>query len=327
MGIRTMAGFAALLFLIFLIPASAVMTVSEARVNTTLVVSGLPQGADIQFVLNNGVPVLAKADAIGTARYLPLNEGSLEIIVMQGGVVSERKTVTVLPEVTAAPAQTTPSPTSIAGSGGGGGMATAEPFENIEKTERKEKSLISNIPVMYDFAVPEFSVYQIAVTGSENENLVSIRVEALKGTSKLVTTSAPGIIYKNINVWPGTKRIKKAVIRFKVENSWLGNNSLAGGDIKMLRWDTSKWVALETKEINNDARYTYFEAASDKLSNLAIAGLKGEAVPAASTVEATETPVEPKATVPAVPKPKASGFEVIIAILALSLIYMLGKKR
>ncbi|MCG2727303.1 MAG: PGF-pre-PGF domain-containing protein [Candidatus Methanoperedenaceae archaeon] len=35
-------------------------------------------------------------------------------------------------------------------------------------------------------------------------------MEALKGTSQLVKEPAPGTVYKNVNVWIGTKRMKVA---------------------------------------------------------------------------------------------------------------------
>jgi len=64
-------------------------------------------------------------------------------------------------------------------------------------------------------------------------------VELLKGTSKLVTASPPGAVYKNMNIWAGSKRIKEALIRFRVNNSWLDSSGQAGSDVKMLRWDGS----------------------------------------------------------------------------------------
>ncbi len=171
-------------------------------------------------------------------------------------------------------------------------MVTPEPYTNIEKAERYDKSLIANIPVTYTFKAPELGIYEIAVTGKENENNIALRVEALKGTSKLVTVQAPGIVYKNVNIWAGTKRIKEVLIRFKIENSWLSSNSLAGSDIKMVKWDGSKWVQLETAEKTKDSAYTYYEAKTDTFSHFAITGAKGGFVAPTATPlsEVTATP-------------------------------------
>ncbi len=316
-----------MLFLIFLMPAQAMTaSPSPAIVNSTLIVSGLPAGANVQFILNGGVPVFAVAGADGTASYLPLFKGSLEIIVMQGRVVIERTTVPVL--AAAAPG-TAATSTSVPGGGsGGGGMTAQEPNENIEKTERIEKSLISNIPIIYNFTVP--GIYQIVVTGADNENLVSIKVEALKATSKLAAADAPGIIYMNLNVWAGTKRIKKAVIKFRVESSWMQGKSLAGSDMKMFRWNGSKWVQLETRETGKDSTHTSFEATTDALSNLAITGLKGEAAAPTSGAPGvpgvTATAVKPETTAPPVSAQKAAGFEIVPAIAALWMFYMIRRR-
>jgi PGF-pre-PGF domain-containing protein len=191
-----------------------------------------------------------------------------------------------------------PSAHTPAGSGDdgctGGGVITSEPYANIENAERYDNDLIANTHVTYTFKVPELGIYEIAVTGKENDNCKSIRVEALKGTSKLVTVSPPGTVYKNVNIWAVTKGINEALIRFKVENSWLSSNSLATNDVKMVKWDGSKWVQLETMEISKDTAFTYFEAKTDTFSMFTITGLKGVEVPtttpAPGTIIQTTTP-------------------------------------
>ncbi len=194
------------------------------------------------------------------------------------------------------------------GGSGGGGVTTDEPYENIGKSERHEKALIANAPVTYNFDAPEHEVEQIVVTGSENENDIALRVEVLKGTAKLVTAAPPGTVYKNLNIIAGTKRIKKAAIKFKVENTWMQNNNLAGSDMKMLRWNGGKWVELETKETNKDSTHTHFEATTEGFSHFAIIGTKGETMPAAlpevnppeitPSVTATATAVSPEVSPP-----------------------------
>src|SRR5574341_1050039 len=230
-------------------------------------------------------------------------EGITTITAASEGVIGIA-TATVVP----AGAVITPQPPSSGGGGGGGGVTTDEPYENIEKAERHEKALIANAPVTYNFDVPEHGVEQIVVTGSENENDIPLRIEVLKGTAKVVTAAPSGIVYKNLNIIAGTKRIKKAVIKFRVENSWMQNNNLAGSDMKMLRWNGGKWVELETKETNKDSAYTHFEATTEGFSHFAIIGTKGETMPAAlpevtqpgitQSVTATATAVSPEVSPP-----------------------------
>lgn len=218
---------------------------------------------------------------------------------------------------------------AVSGAGtGGAGVTTSEPFDNIAKAERYDKNLIANVPVIYSYKALELGIYEIALTGKESENAIALRVEALKGTSKLVTASPPGTVYKNVNVWAGTRRIKEVLIRFKVENSWLTDNSVASSDVKMVKWDGSKWVLLETSEISKDETFTFYEAKTDTLSVFAITGLKGVAVPTATpAIGVTETPAVTGTTPAPVPTEKVPGFEVLAGIAALHTIYLFSRKR
>lgn len=161
-----------------------------------------------------------------------------------------------------------------------------------------------------------------------------MRVEALKGTSKLVKEPAPGTVYKNVNVWIGTKRMKEGLIRFKVENSWLDSNSLAGSEVRMVKWDGSQWAQIEIAEKTKDNTYTYYEAKTDSFSVFAITGLKGgvivpTATPAGAVTE--ETPAKPTGTATAAPTPvptkKVPGFELVLVAAALCAVYLFSRKR
>jgi PGF-pre-PGF domain-containing protein len=237
---------------------------------------------------------------------------------------------------TATPA---PTPTATAtitpqSGGGGGGVGTSEPYENIANVESHDKNQIANTPVTYTFTAPEHGITEIIITGKENENAITLRVEVLKGKSKLVTVSPSGIVYKNVNIWAGTKRIKEALIRFKIENTWLGSNNVAGSDVKMVKWDGSKWVQIETAEKTKDSTYTYYEAKTDSFSSFAITGAKGVVVPTATPAVEETIPITPTeaATPTAVPaeelKDILSITVVILAITAiLAAVYLFKRKR
>ncbi len=213
---------------------------------------------------------------------------------------------------------------------GSSGVTTSEPAANIAKAERYDKSLIANTPVTYTFKAPELGLYEIAVTGKENENDIAIRVEALKGEAKGVTTPALGVVYKNINIIVGTTKIKEAVIKFKVENSWLASNNLAGNEVRLMKWDGSKWNMLDTGEKNKDALFTYFESKTTGFSSFAITGLKATVTPAATPAgEVTVTPARSAETATPTPAPtkKTPGFEMVLALATLSAIYLLDIKR
>ena len=81
----------------------------------------------------------------------------------------------------------------------------------------------------------------------------------------------------------------------------LGSNSLAGSDIKMVKWDGSQWAQLETAEKTKDDTYTYYET--------------GTATAAYQLQCPRRTPV---------PTP---GFEFVLVVAALCSVYLFGRKR
>ncbi len=180
---------------------------------------------------------------------------------------------------------------SSTGGTGGGGVTTAEPYDNIEKEETRYNDLRYNIPVTYHYTAFNYGVYELAVTGKENIDEVSIRVENLKDLSRLLKEEAPGTVYHYTNIWADTPKIAGALVRFKVENTWLSGNNQESRDIRLLKWDGSVWTPLATVENSSDSTYAYFEASTDSFSQFAISGMTGEAQPAATPAE-TGTPSE-----------------------------------
>jgi PGF-pre-PGF domain-containing protein len=230
------------------------------------------------------------------------------------------------------PSQT--STTSSGGGGGGGGGLSGEEFINIAATERYEKFISKDAPVSYNFRTPDNPINEIVITSNINAGDTTVMTEILRGTSSQISISPPGIVYKNINIIVGgpgfavPKNIKEAVIKFRVENSWIASNNLASSDINMVKWDGSKWAQIDTSEMNKNATYTYYEAKTDSFSAFAITGFKGVVTPtAAPEGTVTETPLKPTAT-PTAPIPAQKvipGFEGIMAIVAVALLVALLK--
>lgn len=225
--------------------------------------------------------------------------------------------------VSAAPAET---PTPSRGGGGGGGVTSGEPYANIDKREIREEYLVRDKPATYRFVTPEIPVREIIITASTNAGTISVQVELLKDISTISTQPAPGIVYRYLNIWVGTRgfavpeNIKEAIIKFRVENSWLNDNNLQASDISMLRWNTG-WSQIETREVNRDADFTYFEAKTNAFSPFTIAAKVPEVVP-----PITETPV-PEETAPTPAPTEAPGFGIVLVIATLSALYILSKRR
>lgn len=236
------------------------------------------------------------------------------------------------PTVVGTAPTTPPRGGSSGGSTGSNGVTTTEPVSNIEKAERFDKDLPANTPVTYSFSAAEHGISQVVITGKENENAITVRIEALKGTSNNAKTGAPGTIYKNMNIIVGTKKIKEAIIKFKVENSWLDKNKPAGSEIRLVKWDGSKWIQRETAEKSKDGAFTHFEAKTDSFSSFAIVAMKAseaQAVPGQTDANVTATVAGKVETTnaPLTTPKETPGFEPILAVFALCAVYLLGKKR
>lgn len=225
---------------------------------------------------------------------------------------------------------------SSGGSNGGSRVITTsniDPYSNIFKYEVVERNLIANQSVEYPFITQEFGIYQILVNGKENEYSVPIRIEDLKNTSIYAKKSAPGIVYKDENVWLGSGRIKYISVRIRVNNSWLENNSIDDGRIPyLLKWDGTTWLILKTNITGKDDTYTYLE--SSKAGNSRI-GIFAISVPikrlanmtlknATISVDQYEE-VVPEIEETEITHKNAPGFDVITIIIGI-IIYMTRKE-
>ncbi|MCX9083557.1 MAG: PGF-pre-PGF domain-containing protein, partial [Candidatus Methanoperedens sp.] len=232
--------------------------------------------------------------------------------------------------------QTTPCSncgSSSGSGGGGGGVVSAEPYENIARSETHDMSLVHDKPITYTFKLPELGIYEIDVIGKESENNVDLKIELLKGPTKMALISAPpGIVYKNMNIWAGSKRIKAGLIRFKVENTWIANNNIAKGDLVMIRWNGNEWTKLETSELNKDEKHTFYESKTPGFSSFAITVQKGGEVsastpgPGVTDNARISTKSESEETVTAVPTKKSPGFGALGAVLIMAVFFFVMKR-
>jgi len=231
----------------------------------------------------------------------------------------------------------TSSSGSSGSSGGGGGGASGESYANIEIKEKYDLHIFKDKVTSYKFTNKSNPILFVNITGNTSAGDVTAAVEVLRNTSSLVKSPPQGVVYRNVNIWVGTsgfavpRNIKEAVIGFRVENSWLNNSKLAGSDSKMVKWDGNGWITLETTEKSRDSTYTYYEAKTDSFSSFAIAGFK-DSITTAAPAEAniTKSTVQAEAIDPAQTEDqtkKAAGFDIVLAITTLSVVYILRQRR
>ncbi len=220
------------------------------------------------------------------------------------------------------------------GSGGGinGGVVSSEPLGNIEKCgnkqgESNERHLVANTPATYSFTPCEGGIYEIVVIGQESED-ADIRVEHLHGLSQALTRPtqpAPEEVYYYVNIWSGTKKIKEAIIRFKVENSWLAEKNIKDSDVRMLKWKDGNWALLETTEIRKDATHTFFEAKTDGFSHFAVRGESAVTTPISTPEPMTLTPTPPSTPTPPISPPTSLAWilYVVVGLMIAAAVYFL----
>ncbi len=214
------------------------------------------------------------------------------------------------------------------GGGGGGGGLSGENFTNIELNEKYYLYISKDKVTSYRFTGSGNPVLFVNITGNTSPGEIRTSVEVLRETSTLVKEPAPGMVYKNANIWVGTSgfaipaNIKEAVIRFRVEKVWISRNGLSNTDIRMCKWDGNGWSGLETDAEGNDETYSYFEARTESFSSFAISGLKNTDIAAGSKTVSnpamTGTPQVPVAT----RTEKSPGFEIAIVITMILVAYL-----
>lgn len=162
------------------------------------------------------------------------------------------------------------------GGGGGGGGATGEAFENILAKYSQLATVFIGSNVNYEFDNASEITY-IRFKGATNSGQIRTLIEILKNRSGLVSEDAPGVVYRNVNIWVGNaafgiNNMKDPVIGFKVSKEWLSDKGIDASSIFLFHYDDG-WKQLETAQTGEDASYYYYEAKATGFSHFAISAL------------------------------------------------------
>ncbi|MEL4304424.1 NosD domain-containing protein [Methanococcoides sp. LMO-2] len=163
--------------------------------------------------------------------------------------------------------------------GGGGGGATGEAFENILVKDAATSKVITGELSRYDFGEEKCHIIYVQFSGLINAGQISTLIEVLKDTSTLVDSSAPGIVYQNMNIWVGNAafsddKLEDSVIGFRVSKEWLSENGIDSSSVSLYRHNGGKWNQLSTNNVDEDDEYIYFEARTPGFSPFAISGFE-----------------------------------------------------
>lgn len=111
------------------------------------------------------------------------------------------------------------------------------------------------------------------VSGGEVETL-QIAIEEFTGRPERVAVPSGvtyhyfGIVTTNVTA----ENISSSLVEFKILRLWVEQNGIDEGTIKLLRWSNSEWQRLQTRFLNADSEYLYFEASTEGLSLFAATG-------------------------------------------------------
>lgn len=162
--------------------------------------------------------------------------------------------------------------------GGGGGGGSPESTRNVELKEISNEQVFKGIHTCYAFKGEINDIVTIEFDPKKNFGKTTTIVEMLKNTSSIVKEPAPGTVYKNLNIWVGnsgfssSENLENASISFRVNRTWLSENSISESTITLYRYSNSTWNALPTTLTGEDEDYFYFSSETPGFSPFAIAG-------------------------------------------------------
>ncbi|NPE30589.1 PGF-pre-PGF domain-containing protein [Methanococcoides sp. SA1] len=228
---------------------------------------------------------------------------------------------------------------SSSSSSNGGSGASGEAFENIAFKDVKAKNIIGGAVISYTFDEEQNAIDYIKFTALKNYGEVSTTIEVLKDKSAMVDERAPGLVYRNLNIWVGKvgfateDNIAHPLIGFSVSKAWLTENEINEDAIALYRHSEGKWNNLNTIKIGEDDSYIYFEAETPGFSPFAITAdteeddtsIVNDAEPkyAGSDAEA-ETPIEDETASEPNNTPGISG---ILSVMLLGCAYVFSKRK
>ncbi len=343
---KQMAAFAAIFLIMMLAQAASpyqiILNTANPVKNDTVTIT-LKEGVNplpkavVHFSLNNGNPILAITDDQGQARFVPLNSGNLNIsATTKDGILLTSTTINVAepsgtptPSVSATPAHYSSGEATTSETGGG--VSGGENASNIEMKDTRDIQIFNDKMTTVRFTDKRNPLVTANITGNTDAGVVTIQVELLKNTSLLAASPAPGLVNTNFNIWIGKNgkdiqtNIKETDLIFKVNNSWLAGNDINSSEIRLERWDENEWTELDTSENSKDDTYTYFSVSTNRFGTFAITGIKAAAPggPAGGGVIEETTPAVTETPETSATTPKGTpGFEILISVIALMVLYL-----
>jgi len=188
------------------------------------------------------------------------------------------------------PTQSQSSSSSSSSSSDVGNSFSKEPAKNVASKELATRNIMSGNHIRYDFLQNSTRIMYMEYDAKRTFQKTTTTVEELKSKSAFVPERASGSVYKYVNIWVGDNggglptSLANGVIGFRVEKSWINNNSV-NESLITLQWYNQSWEPLYTKKVGEDNNYSYFTSTAPGFSFFAIT-YPGEANKNNTTIEA-----------------------------------------
>lgn len=170
--------------LIFTFQVSASpLTISSSDVGSTAIISGLPEGTDVQIVLNNGVPIPMKVGSDNTVKYQVLLEGTLDVSASYKGDAVDNFNITL---------QSPSTPPSTSSGGSSGGSSGSSTYPTITATSSPTATL--TVTPIVTTAKPTITTIPPTETVEVTETAIPISTPKSPGFGGIATIVVIGLI-------------------------------------------------------------------------------------------------------------------------------------
>jgi len=149
--------------------------------------------------------------------------------------------------------------------GGGGGVSSSKIHSWVKITP-------GSATVMKNFNV-DTGVEEITIEVKNEAHNVKITVKRYDGKPIEVSVAKAGKVYKYLEIKTENlaDKLKKAMIRIRVEKSWATQNGLTQDSIALFKFVGEKWQELTTTYTEADDGYYYYDVELDSFSYFTIA--------------------------------------------------------
>ncbi len=171
------------------------------------------------------------------------------------------------------------------GSGGGGSAGSPESTRNIELKEISNEQVFKGTHTCFTFKGATNDIVTVEFDPKKSFGKTTAIVEMLKNTSSIVKEPAPGMIYRNVNIWVGnsgfssTENLENARINFRVSRAWFTEKEIDENTVILYRYSQNSWSPLSTTHNGEDETYFYFTAETPGFSPFAISGIEKKTQP------------------------------------------------